>query len=50
VAATMVAQAKEGLYHDWHSINAFFPFAIEVFSYLHQQADFFFINMLTWYG
>jgi hypothetical protein len=38
----MVTQAREGLYHDWRSINAFLPLAIEVFGYLHQQANDFF--------
>jgi hypothetical protein len=45
----MVVQAKEGLYDDWHSINAFLPLAIEVFSCLHQQVNDFFhqyANML----
>jgi hypothetical protein len=41
-ATMVVAQAKKGLYHDQHLINAFLPFTIKVFGSLHQQANDFF--------
>jgi hypothetical protein len=39
LAMMVSTQAKEGLYHDGHSTNTFFPIAIEVFGCLHYQAD-----------
>jgi len=36
-----VAQAKERRYRDQHLIDQFFPWAIEIFEYLHKQADVF---------
>jgi hypothetical protein len=35
VVVTLVAQVKEGLYHDCHSTYVFFPLAIEVFGCFH---------------
>ncbi len=35
----MVAQVKEGLYHNQHPTNTFLPLAIKVFGCLHQQVD-----------
>jgi hypothetical protein len=38
--ATMVAiQAKKRLYRNQHPTNTFFPLAIEVFKWLHQQIN-----------
>jgi len=34
-----ITQAKEGLYHDWHSTNTFLPLAIKIFECIHQQAN-----------
>jgi hypothetical protein len=42
VVAMVVNQAKIGLYHDQHLINAFLPIAIRVFGCLQQQKDDFF--------
>jgi hypothetical protein len=39
VIMMMTTQAKEGLYHDWHSTNMFLPLAIEIFECIHQQAN-----------
>jgi hypothetical protein len=39
VAMTMATQVKEGLYHGHYPTYMFFPFAIKVFGYLHQQFD-----------
>jgi len=39
VIMMMITQAKEGLYHDWHSTNTFLPLAIEIFECIHQQAN-----------
>ncbi len=38
----MVAHVKEGLYYNRYPTDVFFLLAIEVFGYLHQQADIFF--------
>lgn len=40
---------KGELYHDQHPINAFLSFVIELFGYLHQQVNFFFVDVLTWH-
>jgi hypothetical protein len=42
MVAMVVNQAKIGLYHDQHLINAFLPIDIRVFGCLHQQMDNFF--------
>ncbi len=50
VVVTLVAQVKEGLYHDYYLTDVFLPIAIEVFGCLHQHVDNFFhqcVNM-TW--
>jgi hypothetical protein len=39
---TLMAHAKEGLYHDHYPMDAFLPIVIEVFECLHQQVDDFF--------
>lgn len=39
VATMVVAQVKEGLYHDWHSKDVFLPLVIEIFGCVHQQAN-----------
>jgi hypothetical protein len=36
-----VVQAKKRSYHNQHPINLFLPLVIEVFGYLHKQADLF---------
>lgn len=41
---------KGELYHDQHPINAFLSFVIELFGYLHQQVNFFFVDVLMWHG
>jgi hypothetical protein len=48
VVATVVAQMKEGLYHNRYLVNMFLPLAIEVFGCFHQQSNNLFINVLTW--
>jgi hypothetical protein len=35
----MTPQAKEGLYHDWHSTNTFLRLAIKIFECILQQAN-----------
>jgi hypothetical protein len=42
VATIVIARVKDGLYHDQFSMYMFFPLAIEVFRFLHQQLDAFF--------
>jgi hypothetical protein len=42
MGVTMVAHAKEKIYHNQHLPNAFLPLAIKVFVCLHQQVDNFF--------
>jgi hypothetical protein len=39
VTMTMVAKKRKNFYHDQHLTDAFIPFVIEVFNYMHQQAD-----------
>jgi hypothetical protein len=39
VIMMMTTQAKKGLYHDWHSTSMFLPLVIEIFKYIHQQAN-----------
>ncbi len=38
----VIIRAKEEFYHDWHSTNTFFPLAMEIFGWLHQQTNNFF--------
>jgi hypothetical protein len=45
--ASNVAQAPKRRYCDQHPINQFLPLVIEVFGYLHKQADVFYTIMPT---
>jgi hypothetical protein len=49
-ATSNVVQAKKNNYHNQHLINQFLPLAIEVFGYLHKQADVFYTIMPIPFG
>jgi hypothetical protein len=42
VALTITTWVKDGLYHYQFPVDMFFPLVIEVFKFLHQQANEFF--------
>jgi hypothetical protein len=48
--ATIMTQTKDGFYRDQFLMDIFLPLAIEVFEFLHQQEDGFFIDVPTWHG
>ncbi len=50
VVATIMTQTKDGFYRDQFLMDIFLPLAIEVFEFLHQQEDGFFIDVPTWHG
>jgi hypothetical protein len=50
VATIVTTHAKDNLYHDWFSVDMFFPLSIKVLGVYINMRMGFFINVPTWHG